>query len=153
LRAGGDDPVREFRFALQTIVAKEAKAYGFAVVVWCTGAFLITERGTPTSGAVLVFAGAALLAQAVDVVLAFGKPTRTWRGPQQREYVWTTFHAVPVAGAVLLAWGLAAAIAGMWAYFVAPLCAIVLYQLLLAGESLLLSAEDHVKSVTEEMDR
>lgn len=144
--------MREYRFALQTVVAKEAKAYGFAVVVWCTGAFLITERGKPTAGAVLAFAGAALLAQAVDVLLAFGKPTRTWRGPQQREYVWTTFHAAPIAAAVLLAWALAAGIDGMWAYFVAPLCAIVLYQLLLALESLLLSAEDHVESVTEEMD-
>lgn len=143
--------MREYRFALQTVVAKEAKAYGFAIVVWCTGAFLITERGTPTAAAVLVFAGAALLAQAVDVFLAFGKPTRTWRGPQQREYVWTTFHATPVAVAVLLAWALAAGVHGLWAFLVAPLCAIVVYELLLALESLLLSAEDHVESVTEEM--
>jgi hypothetical protein len=143
--------VKRYRFALQTVVAKEAKAYGFAIVVWCTGAFLITERGKPTPGAVLAFAGAALLAQAIDVLIAFGKPTRTWRGPQQREYVWTTFHAAPVAAAVLVAWGLAAGLTGLWAYFVAPLCAIVLYQLLLAVESLFLTAEDHVRSVTEEM--
>jgi hypothetical protein len=136
---------------MQTVVAKEAKAYGFAVVVWCTGAFLITERGKPTAEAVLAFAGGALVAQAIDVFFAFGKPTRTWRGPQQREYVWTTFHAVPVAAAVLAAWGIAAGIPGMWAYFVTPLCSIVLYQLLLGTESLLLTAEDHVRSVTEEM--
>ena len=104
--------MKQYRFALQTVVAKEAKAYGFAIVVWCTGAFLITERGKPTPAAVLAFAGAALLAQAIDVLVAFGKPTRTWRGPQQREYVWT---------------------------------------LLLAVESLFLTAEDHVRSVTEEM--
>lgn len=144
--------MRRYRFALQTVVAKEAKAYGFAIVVWCTGAFLITERGTPTSAAVLAFAGAAVLAQGTSVLLAFGKPTRTWREPQQREYVWTTFHAAPVAVAVLLAWGLAAGIGGLWAYFVAPLCSILLYQLLLAAESLLLIAEDRVESVTEEMN-
>lgn len=144
--------MREYRFALQTVVAKEAKAYGFAIVVWCTGAFLITARGTPTNGAVLAFAGAALLAQAIDVLVAFGKPTRTWRGPQQREYVWTTFHAAPVAVAVLVAWALADGMSGLWAYFAAPLCAILVYQLLLAAESLLLSAEDHVTSVTKEMD-
>jgi hypothetical protein len=144
--------VRQFRFALQAVVAKEAKAYGFAIVVWCTGAFLITERGKPTPAAVLAFAGAALLAQGIDVLVAFGKPTRTWRGPQQREYVWTTFHAAPVAAAVLLAWGIAAGLTGLWAYFVAPLCAIVVYELLLAVESLLLTADDHVRSVTEEME-
>ena len=143
--------MKQYRFALQTVVAKEAKAYGFAVVVWCTGAFLITERGMPTAGSVLAFAGAALLAQATNVVLAFGKPTRTWQGPQQREYVWTTFHAAPIAAAVLLSWGLAAGAHGLWAYFVAPLCSILLYQLLLAVESLFLSAEDRVESVTEEM--
>ena len=143
--------MKQYRFALQTVVAKEAKAYGFAIVVWCTGAFLITERGTPTAGAVLAFAGAALLAQATNVALAFGKPTRTWQGPQQREYVWTTFHALPIAAAVLLAWGLAASIDGLWAYFIGPLCSILLYQLLLAAESLFLSAEDRVEPVTEEM--
>lgn len=144
--------MRQFRFALQAVVAKEAKAYGFAIVVWCTGAFLITERSKPTPAAVLAFAGAALLAQGIDVLVAFGKPTRTWRGPQQREYVWTTFHAAPVAAAVLLAWGIAAGLTGLWAYFVAPLCAIVVYELLLAVESLLLTADDHVRSVTEEME-
>lgn len=143
--------MKQYRFALQTVVAKEAKAYGFAIVVWCTGAFLITERGKPTAGAVLAFAAAALLAQATNVLIAFGKPTRTWQGPDQREYVWTTFHALPVVAGVLLAWALAAEISGLWAYFVAPLCSIVLYQLLLGAESLLLSAEDRVESVTQEM--
>jgi hypothetical protein len=144
--------VKELRFALQTVVAKEAKAYGFTIVVWSTGALLITERGKPTVAAVLLFAAAILLAQATNVLLAFGKPTRTWTAPQQREYVWTTFHAVPAAAGVLVAWGLAAGIDGLWAYFLAPLCATLLYQLLLAVESLLLSAEDHVSSVTQEMD-
>jgi hypothetical protein len=143
--------VKQYRFALQTVVAKEAKAYGFAIVVWCTGAFLIIERGKPTAGAVLAFAGAALLAQMTNVLLAFGKPTRTWQGPNQREYVWTTFHALPVAAGVLVAWALAAGLSGMWAYFVAPLVSILLYQLLLGAESLFLSAEDRVESVTKEM--
>jgi hypothetical protein len=56
-----------------------------------------------------------------------------------------------VVAGVLLAWALAAEISGLWAYFVAPLCSIVLYQLLLGAESLLLSAEDRVESVTQEM--
>ena len=144
--------MRQYRYALQMVVAKEAKAYGFSVVVWCCGAFLIIERGKPTAGAVLVFAGAALLAQVTNVLFSFGKPTRTWHGPQQREYVWTTFHAVPVAVPVLMAWGLAAGLAGAWAYFVAPFCSIVVYELLLAVESLFLSAEDRVTPVTKESD-
>jgi hypothetical protein len=144
--------VRQYRFALQSVVAKEAKAYGFAIVLWCTGAFLITERGKPTAAAVLVFAGGALLGHALDVWLAFGKPTRTWGAAQQREYVWTTVHVLPIAAAVLVAWGVAAGVSGMWAYFLAPLCAILLYQLLLGAESLLLAAEHPVEPVSPEMD-
>lgn len=143
--------MREFRFAMQTVVASEAKAYGFAVAVWTTGTFLLVERGKPTAPSILVFAGGILLAQALGVGVAFGKPTRTWKSPSQREYVWTTFHAVPVAAAVLLAWLVSSQVDGMWAYFLAPLVSISGYQLLLGVESLLLSAEDHVSSVTEEM--
>ena len=144
--------MRQYRFALQSVVAKEAKAYGFAIVVWCTGAFLITERGKPTAIAVLVFAGGGLLGHALDVWLAFGKPTRTWDGAQQRELVWTTVHVVPIAAAVLVAWAVAAGVSGMWAYFLGPLCAIVVYELLLGAESLLLAADPPVEPVTREMD-
>lgn len=143
--------MKRYRFALQSVVAKEAKAYGFTIVVWTTGAFLLIERGKPAAAAVLVFAGGILLAQACGVMIAFGKPTRTWKLPQQREYVWTTFHAGPVAAAVLLAWAIAANVEGMWAYFLAPLVSTLVYELLLAVESLLFSAEDHVSSVTADM--
>lgn len=143
--------MKQFRFALQTVVATEAKAYGFAVAVWTTGAFLLIERGKPTAAAILVFVAGILLAQTCGVVLAFGKPTRTWKSPSQREYVWTTFHAVPVSAAVLLAWLVSSQVGGMPAYFLAPLVSLLAYQLLLGVESLLLSAEDHVSSVTEEM--
>lgn len=143
--------MKEFRFAMQTVVSTEAKAYGFAVAVWTTGAFLLIERGKPTAAAILVFVGGILLAQAFGVAIAFGKPTRTWKSPSQREYVWTTLHAIPVAAAVLLAWLMSSQVSGMWAYFLAPLVSIFAYQLLLGVESLLLSAEDHVSSVTEEM--
>ncbi|HEY6961355.1 MAG TPA: hypothetical protein VI408_05625 [Gaiellaceae bacterium] len=143
--------MNRYRFALQTVVAKEAKAYGFTVVVWCAGAFLLVERGKPTAAAILVFVGAILFAQAVGVLFAFGKPTRTWHMPEQREYVWSTFHVVPVAVGVLLGWLLAAVLAGMWAYALAPCASVTVYQLLLGVESLLFSAEDQISSVTEEM--
>jgi hypothetical protein len=143
--------VKRYRFALQSVVAKEAKAYGFTIVVWTTGAFLIIERGKPTAGAVLAFAGGILLAQACSVFSAFGKPTRTWKSPQHREYVWTTFHAIPTATGVLLAWLLSSQLDGVWAYFLTPFVATLVYELLLGLESLLLSAEDHVSSVTQEM--
>ena len=136
---------------MQTVVATEAKAYGFAVAVWTTGTFLIIERGKPTAAAILVFVGGILIAQALGVLIAFGKPTRTWKSPSQREYVWTTFHAIPVASAVLLAWLMSSQLAGIWAYFLSPLVSIFAYQLLLGLESLLLSAEDHVSSITEDM--
>jgi hypothetical protein len=131
-----------FRSALQTVVAKEAKAYGFTLVVWSTGAFLLIERGKPTAPSILVFVGGILLAQAVVVLVAYGSPARTWVQPSQREYVWSTFHAGPIAAGVLLAWLLAAGTSGMWAYFLAPLVAALAYQILLGLESLLLRAND-----------
>lgn len=143
--------MKQFRFAMQTVVSTEAKAYGFAVAVWTTGAFLLIERGKPTAGAILVFVGGILLAHATAVAIAFGRPTRTWKAPRQREYVWTTVHAIPVATAVLLAWLVSSQVGGMWAYFLAPLVSIFSYELLLGMESLVFSAEDHVSSVTEEM--
>lgn len=143
--------MKRFRFAMQTVVATEAKAYGFALAVWTTGTFLLIERGKPTAPSILVFAGGVLLAQGCGVAIAFGKPTRTWKSPSQREYVWTTFHAIPIVAAVLLAWAASANIDGMWAFLVAPFVSLLAYQLLLGVESLLLSAEDHVSSVTEEM--
>jgi hypothetical protein len=131
-----------YRFALQTVVAKEAKAYGFTIVVWSTGAFLMIERGKPTAGAILAFVGGLLLAQGTAVFVAYVSPARIWNDPSMREYVWSTFHAGPIAVGVLLAWLLASQLSGMWAYFVASLVAALAYQLLLGLEAMLLSAED-----------
>jgi hypothetical protein len=138
--------VSRYRFALTTVVTKEAKAYGFAVVVWSTGTFLMVERGRPTPGAILVFGGAIMLAQAIALMIAYGTPTATWVSPQDREYVLTAFHGVPIVAAVLIAWALAAGVSGMWAFFLAPLCAALAYQLLLGLESMLLSASDSESS-------
>jgi len=131
-----------FRAALRTVVAKEAKAYGFTIVVWSTGAFLLVERGKPTAPAILVFVGALLLVQGMSIFLAYGSPLRVWHDPSRPEYVWSAFHAGPIAAGVLLAWLLSSQVSGMWAYFLAPFVAALAYQLLLGLESLLLSAED-----------
>ncbi|HVU79036.1 MAG TPA: hypothetical protein VHC67_15780 [Gaiellaceae bacterium] len=130
--------MRRYRSALRAVVAKEAKAYGFAVVVWSTGALLISARGRPTTRAVLVFAGAILLAHALNAALAFGSPTNTWRSPSPREYVWTIFEAPAVIAAVLLGWALVSWCSGLWAYLLAPFAAVLGYQLLLGLESMLL---------------
>lgn len=131
-----------YRSALQTVVAKEAKAYGFTIVVWSTGALLITDRGKPTPLAVLAFAAGILVAQGTAVLAAYGSPTGVWTSRQHPEYVWSAFHMLPVAAAVLLGWLLAAELTGMWAYLVAPLCAVLAYELLIGLESMLLSAPE-----------
>lgn len=132
--------MNRYRSVLQTVVAKEAKAYGFTIVVWSAGALLITERGKPTPSAVLAFAGGIMLAQAIVLLAAYGSPTNVWTSRQHPEYVWSAFHALPVAAGVLLGWLLAAATSGLWAYLLAPLCAVLAYELLLGLESMLLSA-------------
>lgn len=131
-----------YRQALQTVVTKEAKAYGFALLVWSTGSLLLIERGKPTAAAVLVFVGGVLAAQAAALLIAFGSPWRVWGDSQHPEYVWTAFHVVPIAAGVLLAWLLAAETSGMWAYLAAPFAALFAYQLLLGLESMLLSAPE-----------
>jgi hypothetical protein len=131
-----------YRSALQTVVTKEAKAYGFAVVVWSSGSLLLIERGKPTAPAVLVFVAGILAAQGTAVLIAFGSFRKVWGDREHREYVWTAFHVVPIAAAVLLAWLVAAELRGMWAYLLAPLCAGLSYELLLGLESMFLSADD-----------
>ena len=142
---------KQFRFALQSVAAKEAKAYGFTIVVWTTGVFLIIERGKPTAPAVFLFAAGILGAQIVNVLLAFGKPTRRWTSPSPTEYVWTAMHISPVAVGVVLAWVVARELDGMWAYGFAPACSVFVYQLLLAAESFFLSAEDHIEPASPDM--
>lgn len=131
-----------YRSALQTVVTKEAKAYGFALVLWSTGSLLVVERGQPTAGAVVVFAGGVLGAQATALLLAFGSPMKVWGDRSHPEYVWTAFHVIPIAAGVLLAWLLAAETAGLWAYLAAPFAGLLAYQLLLGLESMLLSAPE-----------
>lgn len=142
---------KQFRFSLQAVVAKEARAYGFAVVVWSCGAFLIVERGKPTAGAVFIFVAGILVAQIASSLIAFGKPTRRWQSPNPIEYVWTTMHVLPIGAAVLVAWAIARSFHGEWAYGCAPGAAIFVYETLLAAESLILSAEPHVEPASPDM--
>jgi hypothetical protein len=131
-----------YRPALKTVVTTEAKAYGFAVVVWSTGSLLMIERGKPTAAAILVYVGGIVLAHGTALLLAYGSPTSVWSGKQRPEYVATAFHIVPIAAGVLLAWLVASRLDGMWAYLVAPFCAVLAYELLLGLESMLLSADE-----------
>lgn len=131
-----------YRDSLRTVTAKEAKAYGFAVAVWCTGAFLLIERGKPTPVAVLLFAGGVLAAHATALLVAYGSPLETWHEPELRQYVLTALHALPLSAAVLVAWGVASALSGEIAYLVTPFCSLLVYELSLALESMLLSVDD-----------
>jgi hypothetical protein len=129
---------------MQSVAAKEAKAYGFTIVVWTTGAFLLIERGAPTAGAVFLFMASVLAAQIVNVLIAFGSPARKWTSPSPVEYVWTTMHIGPTVLGVVVAWAVARGLDGMWAYAFTPAAAVLVYELLLGVESLVLAAGDHI---------
>jgi hypothetical protein len=67
-----------YRGALATAVSSEAKAYGFIVVVWTSGAVQLATHGEPGVGGALSFLGGVLAAMAVVVAAAFGSPFATW---------------------------------------------------------------------------
>ncbi|MBS2032607.1 MAG: hypothetical protein JST54_32335 [Deltaproteobacteria bacterium] len=49
-------PVRTLlRRAFETLLASSATPYGYTVAIWCSGALLMHDRGTPTVGDVYLF--------------------------------------------------------------------------------------------------
>jgi hypothetical protein len=128
-----------YRRVLRNAVSDEARAYGFSVVLLSTGYLTISERGLPGVGGTFAFLGGAIVAQWVTGVLAFGKPTATWQTQENMTYyAHVAVHYVSVALAVLVGWGVAAGITTKDAAFGASsFCAILVYELLLALETML----------------
>ena len=125
----------DYRKSLSIAVSAEAKAYGFTLVVWTTGAVTIAERGLPGVAGAFAYLGGILVAQTIVVFAAFGTPRSTWRVESEDRRTYGAIHVASVVLAVLSGWGLAAWIPDRaLAYLVAGFTACVLYQLLLALE-------------------
>lgn len=124
-----------YRTALRAAVSGETKAYGFALVVWGTGALTNAERGSPGRVGTIAFVAGALCGMAVTVLGTFGGPRATWTPQQLRRHAAGAIHLLSVGGALALGWGVAAVISDkVLAYLAAGAAAVISYQLLLGIE-------------------
>lgn len=133
-----------YRRGLRAAVAGGARAYGFTLVIWTTGALAIQECGRPGVAAAFAFLAGALLGMAAIVFVSFGGPRATWedRGIVSRAY--GAVHLGSVAAAVAAGWLLTALLHGPLAFLAASLVAVVVYNLLLGLELALSSVGDGV---------
>jgi hypothetical protein len=130
----------KWKRSLAGAVSSEAQAYGFAITTWCSGAFLLYEHGKPAPPGIFAFAGGALAAMMLAILLGIGGPRgRLQPPPPPRAY--GAMHPFSVFGAVLSEWPIAAAVPGVYAFFVGPFAAVLVYQLLVSVELALATDE------------
>lgn len=132
-----------YRAALRSMVGAEAKAYGFTLLIWSTGAFLFHYHGFPRPFEVILFVAGAFVGMAVMTVVAFGGLRAAWRQePDPRRYTYGAIHLLSVAAGMLAAWGIAAALPRVASFVITPLLANVVYQSLIGLEVLLSEADE-----------
>lgn len=107
-----------------------AKAYGFTLVIWTTGALAISEQGVPRASEALAYLGGALLGMALIVAASFGglRSTSGDVGLVRRAY--GAIHVLSVVAGVLTGWLLAAVLDGVLSFLAASFAAVVIYNLL-----------------------
>ena len=135
--------VEHYRKSLTFTISSEAKAYGWTLVIWSTGALLVRDNGLPAFLDILLFVGGAFTGMLITVLLAFegvmaGLPD--WQ--QENRYAFGAIHLVSVAIAIGTAHLLVALLPGGWDFFFAAVGATIVYQLLLALEVMVSSASD-----------
>lgn len=128
--------VREYRKALRSALSAEAKAYGFTLMFWGTGAITTAVRGSPGVAGAVAFVVGALAGMALVILASFGGPESTWgSGRPLRQHVMGAIHLASVAAAVAGGAGVAAAVPGhAFAFLAAAATAVILYQLVLGLE-------------------
>jgi hypothetical protein len=132
------------------VIAAESKAYGFALVLWGTGAVVESSRGRPTLSGAIAYVGGALVAMALVVLATFGGPLGTWQARSYRRYAAGAVHLVSTAAAIGSGAGVAAAIGtGSLAFLGAGFTAVLVYQLLLGGEVMTSIADDDERPVDD----
>jgi hypothetical protein len=129
--------VHRYREALRSILRTETKAYGFALVIWGTGALSEAQRGTPSKVSVVAFIGGAIAAMGIITAVTLGGPFARWK-PQQRavtRYPIGSVHIVSVSAAIAAGWAVTIVLTDQaLAYLASSATAIFIYQLALGAE-------------------
>jgi hypothetical protein len=123
-----------FRRSLRNALASEAKAYGFTLVIWGTGALVIGRQGFPSPPQVFAYVGGVLAAMALLLLIAFGDLRRRWTEEDPVRFAFGAIHVISVLVALLVAWWCATFIPGTVGFFLTPFLAVSVHQLLLAAE-------------------
>ena len=127
--------LRRYRESLRAALSGESKAYGFALVVWGSGALAVDERGWPHPLDVIGFVGGALLATIVVLLASFGGPTGDFHARRLHRFAFGGLHIVSIAGALSLAF-LVSSVVGprVIAFLLTGFGASIVYHLLLGLE-------------------
>ena len=131
--------------ALSRALASKAEMYGFPLIVWSSGALQSHRFGVPGLGGVLAYAGGALVAMAIMILVtcrSFRCPLPK-RDPSVRAF--GGIHVVSVLGSIVAGWAAARMLEGWLAFFVASLVTILVFEVLLSAE-LHLAAERREKT-------
>ncbi len=114
-------------------VGQTAGAYGYTLVVWCTGAMLIHFHGLPSPGDVALFVTGAVTAFVlVELGATRGSPSRSEAAPTQAVWLAGAVNGVSAGAAVAGAYGLSIAIdVGHLAWPVTAFAASATYYLIL----------------------
>ncbi len=96
---------------LTAAVGQTAGAYGYTLVIWCTGAMLIHFHGLPRPGDVALFvAGAVIAFVLVELGAMRGSPSRSEAAPTRAVWLAGAANGLSAGAAVAGAYGLSIAI-------------------------------------------
>lgn len=88
------------RHRLEATLREEARAYGYTLTIWGTGALLIGELGLPTTVEVFTFAAGAVAGFAALSLVAFGGPFDRTDADRPSTVVVSMIHIVATLGAL-----------------------------------------------------
>jgi hypothetical protein len=144
----GSGVLHRYRASLRDALAAEAKAYGFTLVTWGTGAMTTAVRGTPDAPQALAYVGGAFAAMALVILVTFaGTGERMTGEPPGRRLAWGAVHLVSVAAGLAAGWGAAELVVPRWgAFLCAGAAATLAYQLVLGLEVALSARGDDQSS-------
>jgi hypothetical protein len=131
-----------YRKALRAVALGEGRAYGFTLVIWTVGAIVGHLRGQPGVGEAVAYLAGAFAGVGLTLALAFGGVGAVRAGTEQIRMSLGLLHLVSVAAGVVVGWAIGAAAPRTSAFFLAPMGAVLVYQLAIAAEVALTSRED-----------
>jgi len=128
-------PVGHYRRALRRALRGETKAYGFALVIWGTGSLAEDKLGSPGAGGSLGYIGGALIAMALVLIAAYGRPVTELATPPSQHFGLGGIHIISVPLSVAAGWLMTEIFAPKWlAFLAAGFVAALAFQVLLGFE-------------------